>query len=219
MKIASPQLDACAPSLDELVRRQLRRWPQHPPGAPVNAKQPGTWLRARPGDPKAASQPFLRLPGTNRLRTLPDGLWLHFSPDPADPYADILCIEACSSLQNLLDKRSRFAPSTTSLLAVCPLAWLLAPCQPHDPTPRWKLIRLIRAEPAEALSLPVRDVRVLYGLKSRQYDGFARTQMPQAHEYFCPMEALIAERGDENPAMRALLARASATANFMHLPG
>jgi hypothetical protein len=191
------------PSMDEQVRRRLRHWPQRPPGAPVNAKQPGT----------------------NRLRTLPDGLWLHFSPDPADPYADILCIEACSSLQNLLDKRSRFAPSTTSLLAVCPLPWLLAPCQPEDPTPRWKLIRLLRREPTEPLVLPVRDMRVLFGLKSRQYDGFARSQMPQAHEYFCPMEALTAEHGDENPAMRALLARASAsasasaTANFMHLPG
>lgn len=204
---------------DEMVRRRLRQWPQRPPGAPVTTKQPGTWLRARPGDLRTANQPFLKLPGSNRLRTLPDGLWLHFSPDPADPYADILCIEACSSLQNLLDKRSRFAPSTTSLLAVCPLPWLLAPCHPGDPTPRWRLIRLLRGEPADAISLPVRDVRVLYGLRTRQYDGFARSQMPQAHEYFCPMDALTAEHGDEDPAMRALLARASAAANFMHLPG
>ncbi|MBP0443679.1 hypothetical protein J8J14_02715 [Roseomonas sp. SSH11] len=202
-----------------MVRRRLRNWPQHPPGAPHTAKQPGTWLRARPGDLQTANQPFLKLPGTNRLRTLPDGLWLHFSPDASDPYADILCIEACSSLQNLLDKRSRFAPSTTSLLAVCPVPWLLSPIQAQDPTPRWKLIRLMRGEPMDPLVLPVRDVRVLYGLKARQYDGFARTQMPQAHEYFCPMEALTAERGDENPAMQALIARASAAANFMHLPG
>ncbi len=205
-------------SADEMVRRRLRLWPQRPPGAAVTAKQPGTWLRARPGDLRTANQPFLKLPGTSRLRTLPDGLWLHFSPDPNEAYADILCIEACSSLQNLLDKRSRFAPSTTSLLVVCPLPWLMAPCQPNDPTPRWRLVRVLRREPTEPLVLPVRDVRVLYGLKSRQYDGFARSQMPQAHEYFCPMEALMEEGGDENPAMRALLARASAAANFMHLP-
>ncbi len=79
-------------------------------------------------------------------------------------------------------------------------------------------MRVIRREPEDALVLPVRDIRVLYGLKGRHYDGFARTQMPQAHEYFCPMDALTAERGDENPAMRALIARASAAANFMHLP-
>ncbi len=205
-------------SLDDLVRRRLRRWPQSPPGTPSNSKQTGTWLRARPGDPLASYQPFLRLPGSNRLRTLPDGLWLHFSPDRADPYADILCIEACSSLQNLLDKRSRFAPTTGSLLVVCPVPWLLAPVQPDDPTPRWRLIRLIRSLPAEPVVLPVRDVRVLYGLKTRQYDGFARSQTPQAHEYFCPMDALTAENGQDNPAMRALIARASASANFMHLP-
>ena len=206
-------------SLDEQVRRRLRLWPEQPPGATANAKQPGTWLRARPGPKQAGHQPFLKLPGSNRMRTLPDGLWLHFSPDADDPYVDILCIEACSSLQNLLDKRSRFAPSTMSLLAYCPVPWLTAPCQPEDPTPRWKLIRLLRAEPAQPLVLPVRDVRVLYGLRARQYDGFARAHMPQAHEYFCPMEALTEERGHENPAMQALLARASAAANFMTLPG
>lgn len=213
--------DPMPPSLstDELVRRRLRQWPQRPPGTAVTPKQPGTWLRARPGDLATANQPFLKLPGTNRLRTLPDGLWLHFSPDPTDPYADILCIEACSSLQNLLDKRSRFAPSTTSLLVVCPVPWLMAPCQAEDPTPRWRLIRLLRTEPLDPLVLPVRDLRVLYGLKARQYEGFARSQMPQAHEYFCPMEALIEEGGDENPAMRALLHRASAAASFMHFPG
>ncbi|MCQ4161502.1 hypothetical protein NON00_16405 [Roseomonas sp. GC11] len=205
-------------SLDELVRRRLRNWPQRPPGALDTPKQRGVWMRARPGESDVTAHPFLRLPGSNRLRTLPDGLWLHFSHDPADAYCDILCIEACSTLQNLLDKRSRFAPSTTSLLAVCPVAWLTAPLQPDDKLPRWRRIRLVRQEPVEPLVLPVRDVRVLYGLKSRQYDGFARTQMPQAHEYFCPMDALTDEEGASNPAMQALISRASGAANFMRLP-
>lgn len=205
-------------SLDDLVRRRLRLWPQRPPGALETPKQRGTWLRARPGEPDASLQPFLRLPGSQRLRTMPDGLWLHFNPDPADAFCDILCIEACSTLQNLLDKRSRFAPSTISLLAVCPVPWLVAPVAAHDPSPRWKLIRLLKEEPTTPLVLPVRDVRVLYGLKKRQYDGFARTQMPQAHEYFCPMDALTDEEGYENPAMRALISRASGAANFMRLP-
>lgn len=206
-------------SMDDLVKRQLRAWPQRPPGCEPTPKQPGTWLRGRPGDARAAAaQPFLKLPGASRMRTLPDGMWLHFSPDPDEPYADVLCVEACSSLQNLLDKRSRFAPSTGSLLAHLPLAWLLAPAQEGCRVPRWRLVRLLRAEPTGDVTLPIRDVRVLYGLKARHYDGFARTQMPQAHEYFCPMEALAQERGDENPAMRALIARANASANFMVLP-
>ena len=204
-------------TLDQLVRRRLKTWPQHPPGACAVGPK-GTWLRGRPGDPSVACHPFLKFPGSSRLRTLPDGLWLHFGPDPADPFADILCIEACGSLQNLLDKRSRFAPSTGSLLAYCPVPWLLAPAQEGDPTPRWRLIKLLKAEPTAPLVLPVRDVRVLYGLKARHYEGFARWQVPHPHEYFCPMDALTAERGHEAPAMRALLARASAAASFLTLP-
>ena len=202
--------------LDDLVRRRLRTWPQRPPGTMRSTKQPGVWLRGRPGEKSA--QPFLKLPGTSTYRTLPDGLWLHFSPDRAEPYVDILCIEACSSIPNLQDKRARFAPSTTSLLVVCPLRWLLDPVDAYDPTQRWRLIRLLRAEPTEGLVLPVRDVRVLYGLKDRDYEGFAKHQMPQPHEYFCPMGALTAERGHEHPDMTALIARASAMTNFMTPP-
>lgn len=215
---ASGRLELVHNSLDDLVRRRLRKWPQRPPGALESSKQRGTWMRARPGESDATTHPFLKLPGSNRLRTVPDGLWLHFSHDPADAYCDILCIEACSTLQNLLDKRSRFAASTISLLAVCPVPWLTAPVHLGDKLPRWKQIKLLRQEPVAPLVLPVRDVRVLYGLKSRQYDGFARSQMPQAHEYFCPMDALIDEEGASNPAMQALISRASGAANFMLLP-
>lgn len=152
------------------------------------------------------------------MRTVPDGLWLNFGADPDDPYVDILCIEACSSFQNLLDKRSRFAPSTTSLIAYCPLPWLLAPYQAGDPTPRWRVIGLLRAEPVLPLNVPVRDVRVLFGLKTPQYDGFARSQVPQGHEYFCPMDVLTSETGHENPRLQSLLARASVSAAFMNPP-
>ena len=78
--------------------------------------------------------------------------------------------------------RARFAPSTSSLLVVCPLRWLLEPVGPEDETPRWRLIRLLKHAPTEPLVLPVRDVRVLYGLKTRHYLGFAKSQMPQPHE-------------------------------------
>jgi hypothetical protein len=201
--------------LDELVRRRLSQWPQRPPGAPRTARQPGTWLRARPGEPSEPGQPFIKLPGSSTFRTIPDGLWLHFSPDPDDRWADILCIEACGSVPNLQDKRARFAPSTSSLLVVCPLRWLLDRAEPGNPTPRWHMIRLLRGEPTEPLVLPVRDVRVLYGLKTRHYESVARGQVPHPHEYFCPMEALTKERGFEDPDLAALIGRASAAANFM----
>ncbi|WP_368415107.1 hypothetical protein [Falsiroseomonas sp.] len=142
-------------------------------------------------------------------------MWLHFSPDPDDRWADILCIEACGSVPNLQDKRARFAPSTSSLLAVCPLRWMLEPAEASEPTPRWHMMRLLRSEPTETLVLPVRDIRVLYGLKLRHYESVARAQVPHPHEYFCPIEALTAERGHEDPALTALIGRASAAANFM----
>jgi len=128
--------------------------------------------------------------------------------------ADIFAIEACSTLQNLLDKRSRFAPSTHSLLAVCPLDWLLAPVSADDPTPRWKATRVITREPQHDVPVPVREMRVLYGLKNQHYDGFARHQLPHAHEFFVPMETLMEENSERNPALRALLERASISANF-----
>ena len=162
---------------DNAVRTQRTKWPQRPPGVVACAKQPGAWLRGRPGDADAGAHPFLKLPGSNRLRTLPDGLWLHFSPSPVDPYVDIICIEACSSLPNLLDKRSRFAPSTSSLLAFCPVPWLLAPSQPSARVPRLRLIRMLHREPAAPLVLPVRHVRVVFGPKRRHYDGLVQSQV------------------------------------------
>lgn len=201
-------------SLDHLVRTRLQQWPQRPPGIGRSRTQNDGWLRGRPSDKSISCHPFLKLPGSNRLRTLPDGLWLNFGGSPAEPFVDIFAIEACGSLPNLLDKRSRFAPSTHSMLAVCPVPWLLADVTTSDPTPRWKATGVLRAEPAVALVLPIRDIRVMYALKKHQYQNFAQCQLPHPHEYFVPMEALVAENGHENPAMRELVSRASARSNF-----
>jgi hypothetical protein len=206
-------------SLDKQVRHRLRQWPQRPPGVQPRIRNQDAWLRGRPGvDRDTCDGPFLKLPGSNRLRTLPDGLWLNFGGTASEPFVDIFAIEACGSLPNLLDKRSRFAPSTQSLLAVCPVPWLLASCLPNDPLPRWQMTGVLRHEPVQPLILPVRDMRVMYGLKNRHFEGFVRHHVPHAHEYFVPMAALTAEDGDKDPALQALLARASVTANFLVNP-
>lgn len=204
-------------NLDRLVRERLKEWPQHPPGVTRAPLGQDAWLRGRPGH-AFHTHPYLKLPGSSRYRTLPDGLWFNFGGAPDDPYVDIFAIEACASFQNLLDKRSRFAPSTHSLLAVCPVLWLLAPVTKDDATPRWKVTGIIRSEPTSDFVLPVRDMHVLYGLKREHYQDFARHHLPHAHEFFAPMEALTATDGAENPELHTLLARASATANFMSLP-
>jgi hypothetical protein len=204
-------------SLDALVKDRLKRWPQKPPGLRPSRRGRDAWLRARPGAESDGTHPFLKLPGSTKLRTLPDGLWLNFGGTAVEPFVDIFAVEACASLQNLLDKRSRFAPSTQSTLAVCPLLWLLAPVAPGDPTPRWQVTGVIPREPTQAFALPVRDMRVLYGLRSPHYEGFAQNQLPHAHEFFVPLEALTAYESDKNPALQELLARATAEANFLSL--
>ncbi len=195
--------------LDSTVRSRLKQWPHNPPGL---GGDKDAWLRGRPDN--VAGQCFLKLPGSERLRTLPDGLWLNFGGTPAEPYADIFAIEACASLPNLLDKRSRFAPSVQSLMAVCPLAWLLAPLTPGSAVLRWQATGVLKAAPVAPLVLPVRDLRVMYGLNSRHYQGFLQHQVPHPHEFFVPMEALTAPDGDQDPAMQAIVARASIRSNF-----
>jgi len=55
--------------------------------------------------------------------------------------------------------------------------YMLAPVQANDPTPRWRLVRMLKSEPVQPVTLPVRDIRVVFGLKSRHYEGFARSQV------------------------------------------
>ena len=195
-------------SLDATVRIRLKQWPHQPPGL---SSEGTAWLRGRPD---TVHQCFLKLPGSDRLRTLPDGLWLNFGGTAAEPYADILAIEACSSMPNLLDKRSRFAASTQSLMAVCPVGWLLAPLTPDSTLLRWQATGVLTATPTTPLVLPVRDMRVMFGLKQRHYQRFVDHQIPHPHEFFVPMDALTAKNGDKDPAMQALVARASVRANF-----
>jgi len=202
-------------SLDALVRARLRDWPQRPPGLARSPRHADSWLRGRPSEVNGSSHPFLKLPGSQRLRTLPDGLWLNFGGTAQEPYVDIFAIEACGSLPNMLDKRARFAPSTSSLLAVCPVPWLLGPTSRTDPTPRWRCTGVLRAEPVQALVLPVRDIRVLYALKARHYNGLLQHHVPLPHEYFVPMDKLVAKDAPDDPQLQALVARTSATAHFL----
>jgi len=202
-------------ALDRKVNERLKRWGQHPPGLKMQRRGRSVWLRGRPCDDSKDCHPYLKVPGSTRLRTLPDGLWLNFGGTLGDAFVDIFAIEACSTIQNLLDKRSRFAPSTHSLLAVCPVPWLLAPVIPGDPTPRWEAIGVLFRPPVLPAVFPVREMRILYGLKPHHYAGFRRHQLPHAHEFFAPMDALTAEDSDKNPELEALLSRASLSSNFL----
>lgn len=81
-----------AQSLDSLVRQRLRQWPQRPPGVQPSQRGRDTWLRGRPSEDLGTCHPFLKLPGSTRWRTLPDGLWLNFGGTPVEPFVDIFGI-------------------------------------------------------------------------------------------------------------------------------
>ena len=199
--------------VDALVRARLREWPQCPPGL-QSGKPVESWLRGRPADVSGGYQPYLKYPGSDRFRTMPDGLWLHFGGSAREPFVDVFAIEACSSLPNLLDKRSRFAPSTQSLMALCPLPWLLAAVAQNEPLFRWQITGVLEVEPNTALILPVRDVRVMYGLPPRHYAGFTQHQVPHPHEYFVPMDRLTDKGAANDPSVQAFVGRARAAQNF-----
>ncbi len=76
-------------SIDSQVRASLKTWPQHPPGMVKSSSGQDFWLRGRPSE-KHANNPYLKLPGSSRFRTLPDGLWLNFAGSVAEPFVDIL---------------------------------------------------------------------------------------------------------------------------------
>jgi hypothetical protein len=198
--------------LDNTIRQKLRTWPNHPPGLEDDFG-PGAWIKGRPAFDDT-EYPFLKLPGANRLRTVPDGFWMRFGGTPRDLYVDIFVIEVCGCFTNLLDKRSRFAPSMHSMLAVCPLPWLLGPYTPYDDTPRWRCTRLLKQQPDAPLTLPVRDIRVMYALPPKLYDGFESSQIPHAHEFFAPVTVLLGPQGWQQPSLRAFIARTSPRANF-----
>jgi hypothetical protein len=101
-----------------------------------------------------------------------------------------------------------------SLLAVCPVEWLNGPVSTVNRMLRWRYTGLMRREPEVPLTLPVRDIRVMYALRPRHYEGFAASQIPHAHEFFAPISALIGPEGWQHPNLRAFIARTSPRANF-----
>jgi hypothetical protein len=106
-----------------------------------------------------------------------------------------------------------------SWLATCPVDWLLSPVSAVNWTPRWRHTGLLQNAPTKPLVLPVRDVRVMYALTPRQYEGFSTTQVPHAHEFFAPIAALIGPEGWQHPTLRAFIARTSPRANFWDYSG
>lgn len=135
------------------------------------------WIRARPAPPGfPRGLPIVRIAGS-RQNTQPDGLYLRFGArrnrngedyiDPSDTgFVDMIAIEACGSIQNFNDKRSRYCPSTYSRTVYVPAKWLLRkiPGKGGGQVPIWRATGIFEDEPACDLYLPIRHLRVLYAI-------------------------------------------------------
>jgi hypothetical protein len=148
----------------------------------------GYWLRARPKLDNAAC-PLLKYPGTEDFTTEPDGLYVFLVPPD---FADVMCIEVCNNLQNLGDKRSRFMPSTQSILLRCRSPWLVETIdvQHGAQLSRWEACGTFDKHPASDIILPVRHLRVLYSLPAQQYQECLRAEIAAPYEFFCRQDSL-----------------------------
>lgn len=197
---------------DAIAKSCLKAWPEKLAKIwPV--PHSGTfWIRARPT--KSGNGPMLHAPGSKLFKTQPDGMWLYIVNDT---YADAICIESCSSIQNLNDKRSRYMPSTHSLMVTCPLTWLSGnvTIQKGGTKPLWRCLAAFTQAPLRKVTLPLRCIRILYALKPDHYKQWSRNNIPAGHEYFCSQTSL---HSYGSPKMQAFLRQMAISAHFYTKP-
>lgn len=160
----------------------LRNWnPRTRIWPPPDGK--GWWLRARPNGIGQVG-PKLRAPGANLFSVQPDGLYLFLGHAE---YADAVCIEVCGSITNLNDKRSRYVPSSHSLLVDIPRRWLRQnfDLQNGGVAPAWRASGAFVSEPQADVVRPIRHLRVLYCLPDAHYDDWKNNHTPTGYEFFC----------------------------------
>jgi hypothetical protein len=187
----------------------LRRWTTRtriwPP--PISG---GWWMRSRPNEPASQVGPSLRAPGADLFSTQPDGLYLFMSDAE---FVDAICVEVCSSITNLNDKRSRYFPSSHSLLVDLPISWLLHDIglQNGPMSPVWRASNAFENEPPHDLVRPVRHLRVLHCLPNSHYERWRANHPPTGYEFFCRDSSL--DTFNSKP-MRLFLRQMSVASNF-----
>lgn len=185
---------------DQQAKDRLRdRWPANTRAWAGEAEE--WWLRAQPKDSNSPAPappgPRLMAPGTNLFATQPDGLWITLGIPRGDraslaEYVDCVAIEVSRSSQNLADKRSRFAASTSSLVVDLPRKWLdrEIPTQGRGDVNQARRKLLGGNLPTEGkVRIPVRHLRVLYALpdqgKASLYKNTLGSVVLGGHEYLC----------------------------------
>jgi hypothetical protein len=173
---------------DAEAKSILRNWPERTKSLWPASSIGGFWLRALPKD-GVATCPHLQSPGATLFTTQPDGLYLFLSENT---FADAVSLEVCGTIQNLNDKRSRYMPSSHSIVAVCPLVWLVEEIdtQKGGKSARWAACKSISNAPQAEVSFPIRHLRVMYALPNVDFDDWCKNHTPTGYEYFCKHSTL-----------------------------
>ena len=173
---------------DSEAKQILRGWPQRTKSLWPTSQYGGYWLRGLPKDGKTTC-PHLQSPGAELFKTQPDGLYLFISEDE---FADAVSIEVCGTIQNLNDKRSRYMPSSHSIVVSCPHEWLREEIavQKGGKVERWKACSSISKTPQSDLTVPIRYLRVLYAIPTVKFDEWCRNHTPTGYEFFCKHSSL-----------------------------
>lgn len=165
------------------------------------------WLRAQPAARAGSTHPRLVAAGAIKHKTQPDGLYVRFGEEAQ--FVDCVAIEVCASPQNLNDKRSRYAPSTSSIVLNVPHGWLISKC--FEQQLWWQASRAFSASPPADLLVPIRHLRALYVLPNDHYREWV-SEMPAAgHEYFMPISSMTSINADP---LRKFLEKISPQAHF-----
>ena len=149
------------------------------------------------------------------FRTQPDGMWVYFHSYQS---CDLVAVEVCGTAQNLNDKRSRYIPSSHSLVLSASAEWFgeEVQIQAGRMRKRWHATNTLESEPDDDVVVPVRHLRVLYALPNDLYNTWCAEHAPTGYEYFCPHSSLSSIT---NQNMRTFLKRMSIASQFYVHPG
>lgn len=165
---------------DTKAKAALAKWPNCSTKLWPASAASGAWLRAQPVTGRV-THPRLKEAGTRVFLTQPDGLWVFMSP--SGNFADCIAVEVSGNQQNLADKRSRYAPSTTATVLDCPRVWLRSQiARGRGARCRWQLAGF-DSSPTRNVELPVRFLRVLFFLKHELYKRWCAAAVPAPHEF------------------------------------
>ena len=194
---------------DSEAKSILLGWPASTGDLWPPPQDDGRWIRGQPIDGKS-SGPRIISPGAKLFSTQPDGLFVYFNGTGS---CDLVVIEVCGSIQNLNDKRSRYIPSSHSLLLMCRKKWLHENIRVKGGgnKPRWEVAGTLPDPPEVDLTVPIRHLRVLYALPNAAYKQWCPEHTPTGYEYFCPHSSLA---GYNSQKMQSFLRRMSVASQF-----